>query len=66
MPRGAHFQRLAQADYQTIRDMKARGVPQVRIAAYIGTTQCHISRILRGKVAAARNGLSTIPPGVQR
>lgn len=62
MPRGGHFQRLTPGDYQEIRDMKARGITQVRIAAYIGTTQCHISRILRGQVVAARNGLSTIPP----
>jgi len=54
--------RLTQADYQTIFDMKARGITQVRIAAYIGCTQAHVSDVLLGKVAGARSGLKATPP----
>lgn len=55
MPRGGHFQRLTPGDYQTIREMKARGITQAKIALFMDVTQCHISRILRGQVVAARD-----------
>lgn len=62
MPTGAHLVKYTQADYTTIHDMYARGITQVRIAAYVGCSQQLVSDVLRGCVAGARSGLKATPP----
>lgn len=66
MPTGAHLVKYKQDDYATIRDMYARGITQVRIAAYVGCSQQLVSDVLHNRVAGARSSFKTTPPDAQR
>jgi transcriptional regulator with XRE-family HTH domain len=58
--------RWSMEDIQTILDLRARGLTQVRIAAYVGCSQMFVSKVLTGRTARARKLLKELPPDTQR